>query len=88
MFRHMLKENPKVKKGLEDKGLNSDWQTFIEELIKGEPYEKDRVPQQVSVLLHFDSRGTSCFVISSQSVHTGIMAYIWGSNGIGVMLTV
>ena len=69
MFRHMLKENPEVEKEL---GLNSDERTFIEELMKGEPYEKNSPP--VSVLLH--SEATSCFVISSQSVHTGIMYYI------------
>ena len=50
MFRHMLKKNPEVKKEL---GLNSDEQTFIEELMKGEPYEKD--PPPVSVLMHSDS---------------------------------
>ena len=49
MFRHMLKKNSEVKREFEKKGINSDEQTFIEELIKGEPDKKDPLP--VSILI-------------------------------------
>ena len=44
MFHHMLKNNCEVRKEFEKKGINSDKQTFIEELMKGEPDKKDPPP--------------------------------------------
>ena len=49
MFCHMLVNNSEVQEEFEKRGINSDKQTFIEELMKGEPDKKD--PPPVSVLI-------------------------------------
>ena len=50
MFRHMLKKNSKLKTEFEEEGLNSDEQTFIEELMKGEPDKKDPPPVSIFII--------------------------------------
>ena len=47
MFCHMLKNNPEVQKELR---LDSNDQTFIEELMKGEPDKKDPPPVSAFII--------------------------------------